>query len=128
MASSGDVLKRRVWKTRFAGFRSSGLSVARFCEQEGVSTHTFYYWAKRLGQASAKAATGGHSRPWSRRPAVSLATERSARQGMVCFRWPSGAKARVPADCLPAIRCLAACLAEAGAPCGEAFQEVVVKA
>jgi hypothetical protein len=50
------------------------------------------------------------------------------RGAMVRFRWQSGAEASVPADCLEAIRCLAECLANAGGPCPEAFQEVVVKA
>ena len=41
MVSSGDAQKRRAWEVRFGRFRASGLTVARFCEQEGVSANTF---------------------------------------------------------------------------------------
>ena len=34
MVSSGDAQKRQAWETRFARYRASGLSVARFCGQE----------------------------------------------------------------------------------------------
>ena len=56
MVSSGDAQKRRAWEARLARYRASGLSVARFCEQERVSTNTFYYWAKRLRTAPAAGA------------------------------------------------------------------------
>jgi hypothetical protein len=52
----------------------------------------------------------------------------STREAVVRFRWNSGAEVTVPAGCLEAIRCLAKCLAETGDGCGEAFQEVLVKA
>ena len=29
-------------------WRASGLSQVKFCEQEGVSFHRFYYWYKKL--------------------------------------------------------------------------------
>jgi hypothetical protein len=54
MASRQDVQKRRTWEVRFGRFRASGLTVARFCEQEGVSAHSFYYWTKRVGSASGR--------------------------------------------------------------------------
>ena len=57
MVSGQDAQKRRAWEVRFGRFRASGLTVARFCEQERVSTHTFYYWAKRVGSASVKLST-----------------------------------------------------------------------
>jgi hypothetical protein len=128
MAISGDARKRGAWETRFARYRASGLSVARFCQQEGVSTNAFYYWAKRL-----KAASGPRA-PWapapSRRacsPAMSTA-DRNAHGAAVRFRWNNGTEVLVPAECLEVIRCLAECLAEAGGHRGGAFQEVVVKA
>jgi transposase-like protein len=36
------------WKQRFASQKASGLSVAVFCLQEGVSLSTFYRWQQQL--------------------------------------------------------------------------------
>ena len=55
MASGPDVQKRQAWANRIGRFRMSGLTVARFCQQEGVSANTFYYWAKRVGAATVRA-------------------------------------------------------------------------
>ena len=44
MASSGNIQGRRAsHPSRVARYRSSGLSMARFCEQERVAANTFYY-------------------------------------------------------------------------------------
>ena len=126
--SSGDAQKRRTWEARITRYRSSGLSVGRFCAQEGVSTHSFYYWAKRLRVASGRRPP--RVAPASR-PACSPATpatDGNARGAVVRFRWHTGAEVLAPADCLAAIQCLAECLAKAGDGRREAFQEVVVKA
>lgn len=125
---SGDAQKRRTWEARIRRYRSSGLSVARFCVQEGVSTHAFYYWAKRLRATSGR-------RPPRVDPASRLArspatptTDGNARGAVVRFRWHTGAEVLAPADCLAAIQCLAECLAKSGDDRSEAFQEVLVKA
>ena len=39
---------RSVWKQRIARQRRSGLSVAKFCRQEGCSQQAFYAWCRRL--------------------------------------------------------------------------------
>jgi hypothetical protein len=44
--ASGTAAKR--WRERLARWRSSGLSVRRFCLREGVSEPSFYLWRKRL--------------------------------------------------------------------------------
>ena len=36
------------WATRFAECRSSGMTVKAWCEAEGVSIKTYYYWEKRV--------------------------------------------------------------------------------
>jgi hypothetical protein len=48
MVRGGDPGKRRVWAERFRRHARSGLSVAEFCEWEGVSIATFYNWRKKL--------------------------------------------------------------------------------
>ncbi len=126
MTSLGDAQKREAWRARLARYPRSGLSVVRFCEQERVSTHTFYYWAKRLKTASAPS-RAARAVPARRAPAP-LTTAGNIPGATVCFRWNADVEVLVPADCLEAIRCLAACLAQARGRRGEAFQEVVVKA
>jgi len=129
MVSRQDIEKRRAWEVRFERFRVSGLSVARFCEQERVSAHTFYYWAKRVGSNSARPSTSAAGNPPRRsRPSVKPAatTGRIANAALVRFSWNGGVEVSVPADCLDAIRCLAECLQLARVERSDAFQEVVV--
>ncbi len=128
MANCGDVLKRRAWETRFAKYRASGLTVARFCQQEQVSTHTFYYWAKRLKRVSTEATAWGEPRSLPRRRTAPPPSEGKTQPAVVRFRWQGGAEVWVPAECREAIRCLAECLVQAGGQRAAAFQEVVVKA
>ena len=130
MVSRQDVEKRRAWEVRFERFRASGLSVARFCEQERVSVHTFYYWAKRVGSNSAKPSTSAAGNPRRRsRPSVKPAatTGRIANVALVRFSLNAGVEVSVPADCLSVIRCLAECLQYAQAARPDAFQELVVR-
>ena len=42
MARSSDSRKARTWEARMGRFARAGLTVGRFCEQEGVSTASFY--------------------------------------------------------------------------------------
>jgi hypothetical protein len=36
------------WQQRLDRFRTSGLTVAHFCEREGISSASFYAWRRRL--------------------------------------------------------------------------------
>lgn len=129
MASRQDGEKRQAWEGRLERRRASGLTVAQFCKREGVSVNTFYYWAKRVGAASAQTPSPqsvSDSRR-SRRPGKpSPATDRSPDAALVRFHWHGEVEVSVPADCLDAIRCLAACLPQARAEHFNAFQEVLV--
>lgn len=123
--SFGDVQKRRAWEARLARYRSSGLSVVRFCAQEQVSTHTFYYWVKRLRAASRRAAA--HQPPFSpAQQSEPAPADNNTPAAVVRFRLQTGAEVLVPANHIDVIRCLAECLTAAGGQ--RAFQEVVVKA
>jgi hypothetical protein len=93
-----------------------------------VSTHTFYYWAKRLKRVSAQVTAMGEPRSLARRGTAPPPTESNVQQAVVRFRWQTGAEVWVPAECREAIRCLAECLLQAGGQRAAAFQEVVVKA
>jgi hypothetical protein len=129
MASQQDAQKRQAWEVRLGRFRRGGLTVARFCEQEGVSANTFYYWAKRVGSTSISegtAETDGISGR-GRHPREHMhATGQEANVALVRFRWGASVEVSVPADCLDAIRCLAASLPHTRTGRGDAFQEVVV--
>jgi hypothetical protein len=50
MARCVDPEKVRAWRRLMARFEKSGLSVAGFCRQEGLSLASFYYRRKRLAQ------------------------------------------------------------------------------
>lgn len=52
MARGSDAEKVNVWSERLGRFQRSDLTVARFCEAEGVSQAAFYAWRKRLANRS----------------------------------------------------------------------------
>ena len=45
-----DPATARLWHQRLQRFHQGEQSVADFCDQEGVSTASFYSWRRRLGQ------------------------------------------------------------------------------
>jgi len=130
MVSRQDIEKRRAWKVRFERFRVSGLTIARFCEQEHVSVHTFYYWAKRVGSNSVRPSSSGTGKA-SRRSRSSLKHASTAggtsNAALVRFYWNAAVEVSVPADCLDVIRCLAECLQHTHTERPDAFQELVVR-
>ena len=42
--------QRQFWQMAIETWQSSGLSIRRFCKQEGLSEPSFYSWRKRLTQ------------------------------------------------------------------------------
>jgi transposase len=42
------VSKHDQWLERFAQQERSGMSVRRFCKEQGIPEHLFFYWRKRL--------------------------------------------------------------------------------
>ena len=36
------------WRARLAAQKQSGVSVKQFCERQGLTEQSFYYWRKRL--------------------------------------------------------------------------------
>ena len=130
MVSRQDVKKQRAWEVRFERFRTSGLTIARFCEQERVSVHRFYYWAKRVGANSARTSSSGAGNALRRsRPATKPAATAGgiASAALVRFSWNAGVEVSVPADCLDAIRCLAEYLQHTHTERPDAFHELVVR-
>jgi len=113
MVSRQDSRKRQAWEVRFERFRGSGLTIARFCEQEHVSVHTFYYWAKRVDSNSVRPSSAGTDKASrrSRSPLKHASTAGgTSNTALVRLYWNAAVAVSVPADCLDAIRCLAECL------------------
>ena len=50
MGKPRDAAKERNWRDVLRRFGTSGLGTKRFCAQEGVPEHQFYWWRRRLGQ------------------------------------------------------------------------------
>ena len=130
MVSQQDVEKRRAWEVRFERFRASGVTIARFCEQEHVSMHTFYYWARRVGSNSVRPSSSGTGKAsWRSRSSLKPAATAggTSNAALVRFYWNAAVEVSVPVDCLDAIRCLAESLQDTRAEHADAFHEVVVK-
>jgi hypothetical protein len=51
---SNDSRRRKFWQMTMESRQTSGLSVAAFCKQEGISEAAYYYWRKKLSAAAAK--------------------------------------------------------------------------
>jgi hypothetical protein len=104
-------------------------TVSRFCEQERVSVHTFYYWAKRVGSTSVRTPAKGPVKASQGGPQFVKHAPTAggiSNTALVRFHWNAAVEVSVPADCLDAIRCLAECLQHARVDRSDAFQEVVV--
>ncbi len=138
MASVESNRKRQAWAERFGRYRTSGLTVARFCAQERVSVNTFYYWARRVCDAASSSVIP--SRPSLRAASPPARQQRSAaarepltesgsmrsRGGEVRFRFDAAVEVSVPAECLDAIRCLVECISRRPDDRNTAFHEIVV--
>jgi len=65
--SEATSLKADTWREVVHGHKNSGLSVEAYCQQQGVSSWSFYQWRKRLGMEDAVrfalVETGGVKRP-----------------------------------------------------------------
>lgn len=46
--------KHQYWKAQIDHFKSSGLSIRKFCDKEGLKQHTFGYWLTRCGERRRK--------------------------------------------------------------------------
>ena len=108
MARSSDSGKAAAWRRRVRRFERSGLTVVGFCDQEGVSTASFYRWRNRLvdqqpiGQstdARRVARSGGVEDSPAFRPVRVAPTH-----APVSIQLPGGLRVEVPAENLDAVR------------------------
>ena len=40
----------KLWQERFSECRRSGMTVAAWCEKQGISDKTYYYWHRKLSK------------------------------------------------------------------------------
>ena len=137
MKRGADAEKQREWERRLGRFRASGLTVARFCANQGLSVNTFYYWSKRIdkpatpahlnvAQSSVVRSAAAEKRVEGTRDSKRREEAAAANGSRVHFRLGSGIEVSVPADCLAVIRCLAESFGPARTERGGAFQQVVL--
>ena len=63
MLRGSNRVKAQEWTDRLLRFQNSAVTVARFCEGEGVSAPSFYHWKRKLGDRlpQSPAAKPGHA-------------------------------------------------------------------
>ena len=52
MARRVDSERAAMWRERFERFQQSRMTVTRFCQMEGYSAQSFYYWRQQLTTAN----------------------------------------------------------------------------
>ena len=113
MSRHSDPRKTAAWERRIARFSDSGLTVARFCDREGVSVATFHYWQRKLRDASAtEAAWPTLALPVARFDPVEV----MGRQA-VTIRFASGAVMEIPEDREDLVKAVVRALASEAQPC-----------
>lgn len=88
--SVSDPLAQERWRTTFAAWRTSGLSVAAFCRSRHLNLSSFYRWRKILDDLDRPTATRPDPRPSSFVPV------RVIPDPVVEVLLPSGLQLRVP--------------------------------
>jgi hypothetical protein len=48
-----DLEKQKLWKQRIAEYEASGWSGTRWCKEQGIAEHQFWYWKKKFQKATA---------------------------------------------------------------------------
>ena len=90
-----DPLTQQRWRTIFATWRSSGLSVAVFCRSRHLNLSSFYRWRKILDHLDQPAATRPRIEP-DPLPCPSFVPVRVIPDAVVEVILPSGVQLRVP--------------------------------
>ncbi len=95
MARQIDQKLHDLWRRRIARQRRGSLSVAAFCEQEHVSTASFYAWKRKLdGRGSSQ--TAAVTRPPSARSTSAAGTTVSRKTGSPFVQVPLAAAPASP--------------------------------
>jgi len=94
------------WRRRLSEFRRLDLTVAEYCDREGISNPSFYRWRQRLeGDRGSKDRDGRKSA----KPSRSKTSKHFVEINIADTEWaeielPNGVRIRVPANNLEALR------------------------
>jgi transposase-like protein len=114
MAKRASDERRRFWRGLIKRQPTSGLNIARYCEQAGVSQNSFFAWKRRLrstDQIGKHRSPGGlTSSPRRQRRQkksrslvpvrlVADVDRRPITSGLIEIAWPDGIVLRIPPGC-----------------------------
>lgn len=89
--------KAAAWRRRVRRFERAGMTVERFCEEEGVSASTFYRWRKKLAGRRTPIRDGNHA-------TVFQAVRVTPADTPLAIQLPGGVRVEVPTANLDAVR------------------------
>ena len=113
MGRQADPRKAVTRERRLARFGDSGLTVARFCDREGVSIATFHDWQRKLRDASVdETVWATPAAPVARFDPVEVVNRQA-----VTIRFASGAVMEIPEDREDLVKAVVLALATEAAPC-----------
>ena len=114
MAGSG---KAAVWRERLRRYEREAVTVAEFCQREGVSVPSFYQWRKRLAKASAGRRQMRSSPRQGSAAAPAFQQVMLAGSGVVAIELPSGVRMELPAHQVQLVRAVVAELLQVDSGC-----------
>jgi transposase len=101
--------RKRFWGDLIERQRTSGLNIARFCAEAGVSQNSFYVWKKRLETTAQQGRGAMPPRKHRRKKAAAKSLvpvqvipdvgHQPPTAGAIEIAWPNGIALRIPADC-----------------------------
>jgi len=101
--------RKRYWRDLIDRQPTSGLNIARFCADAGVSQNAFYVWKKRLRTTAPARQVTTVRRKHRPKKAVAKSlvpvrvipdvSHRLPAAQAIEIAWPNGVALRVPADC-----------------------------
>jgi hypothetical protein len=112
MSRQSDPRKTAAWERRIARFGDVGLTVARFCDREGVAVATFHSRQRKLRDVSAaEAALSTPALPVARFDPVEVVSRQA-----VTIRFASGAVMEIPEDREDFVKAVVSALASEAQP------------
>ncbi len=116
MARAADWSKRQAWQARLQRFEQCDLTVAAFCQAEGVSVASFQQWRRILGHHPAARRYARQTSTKSRQAFLPVEIVGSA---TIEIQLPNGARLTVPAGDLAALEAAVAAVGRLPAANGE---------
>ena len=116
MARAADWSKRQVWQQRLRRFEQCELTVAAFCQAEGVSVASFQQWRRVLGHRPAARRYARQASTKSRQAFLPVEIVGAA---TIEIHFPNGARLTVPAGDLAALEAAVAAVGHLPAVNGE---------